>query len=195
MSVSQPFPVVINGWTVFAHPLFLAQLEALTSQVEHIQKKDPVAYVTKNASKRLAAIAKLVFDVVPQDPTRAEFRQGDTLGEEHKHWLKAKFYQQYRLFFRYHAQARVIVFAWVNDEDSKRVYERGDDAYRLFRKNRTDFILDAARAAAEETLLDRALMAVSPEAYADFVARLDRAPAPNPRLLKTLQTPAPWDER
>jgi len=68
-----------------------------------------------------------------------------------------------------------------------------DRAAKARGKNRTDFILDAARAAAEEALLDQALMAVSPEAYADFVARLDRAPAPNPRLLKTLQTPAPWD--
>lgn len=134
MSVSRPFPVVIHGWTVFAHPLFLAQLEALTLQVERIKKSDPVGYATKNASKRLAAISKLVFDVVPQDPTRPEYRQGGTLGEEHKHWLRAKFYQQYRLFFRYHTQARVIVFAWVNDEDTKRAYERGDDAYRVFRK-------------------------------------------------------------
>ena len=68
-----------------------------------------------------------------------------------------------------------------------------DRAAKARGKNRTDFILDAARAAAEETLLDQALMAISPEAYADFVARLDRAPAPNTRLLKTLQTPAPWD--
>lgn len=134
MSFGQPFPVVIHGWTVFAHSLFLAQLETLTLQVEHIKKKDPVGYVTKNASKRLAAIAKLVFDVVPQDPTRPEYRQGGTLGDEHKHWLRAKFYQQYRLFFRYHAQARVIVFAWVNDEDTKRAYESSDDAYRVFRK-------------------------------------------------------------
>ena len=70
-----------------------------------------------------------------------------------------------------------------------------DRAAKARGKNRTDFILDAARAAAEETLLDQALMAVSPEAYADFVARLDRAPAPNSRLLKTQHTPAPWDRQ
>jgi uncharacterized protein (DUF1778 family) len=70
-----------------------------------------------------------------------------------------------------------------------------DRAAKARGKNRTDFILDAARAAAEETLSDQALMAVSPEAYADFVARLDRPPAPNPRLMKTLQTPAPWDQQ
>ena len=70
-----------------------------------------------------------------------------------------------------------------------------DRAAKARGKNRTDFILDAARAAAEEALLDQALLIVSPEAYAEFVERLDRAPATNPRLLKTLQTPAPWDQQ
>lgn len=70
-----------------------------------------------------------------------------------------------------------------------------DRAAKARGKNRTDFILDAARAAAEEALLDQALLAVGPEAYAEFVARLDRAPAPNPRLQKTLQTPALWDRQ
>jgi toxin YhaV len=28
----------------------------------------------------------------------------------------------------------VIVYAWVNDEDTKRAYESSDDAYRVFRK-------------------------------------------------------------
>lgn len=68
-----------------------------------------------------------------------------------------------------------------------------DRAAKVRGKNRTDFILDAARAAAEEALLDQALLVASPEAYADFVARLDRPPAANPRLQKTLQIPAPWD--
>ncbi|MBW7903426.1 MAG: DUF1778 domain-containing protein [Rhodocyclaceae bacterium] len=70
-----------------------------------------------------------------------------------------------------------------------------DRAAKARGKNRTDFILDAARIAAEEALLDQALLVVSAEAYAEFVARLDRAPAANPRLQKTLQTPAPWDRQ
>lgn len=134
MSVDKPAPLVIHGWTIFAHPLFLAQLEALAQQVGSLQQKDPVGYVKKNASKRLAAIIKLAFDIIPQDPTRPEYRQGNTLGEDHKHWFRAKFFQQYRLFFRYHAPSKMIVFAWVNDEDTKRAYESSDDAYRVFRK-------------------------------------------------------------
>lgn len=134
MSGSPPAALLINGWTVFAHPLFIAQLEAIVQQVEGFKQKDPVGFTKKNASKRLAAIAKLAFEVIPQDPSRAEYRQGNTLGEEYKHWFRAKFFQQYRLFFRYHATSKVIVYAWVNDEDTKRAYQSSDDAYRVFRK-------------------------------------------------------------
>ena len=134
MSARKPVPLVIHGWTVFAHPLFLAQIETLTQQVEVLKQKDSVGYVKKNASKRLAAITKLAFDIIPQDPTRSEYLQGNTLGDDHKNWFRAKFFQQYRLFFRYHAPSKVIVLAWVNDEDTKRAYESSDDAYRVFRK-------------------------------------------------------------
>ena len=127
-------PLVVGGWTIYAHPLFLEQLEALTAEVEGLKRKDPVGFGKKNATKRLAAIAKLTFEVIPQDPTRPEYRQGNTLGDEHRHWFRAKFFQQYRLFFRFHAQAKVIVFAWVNDEGTLRAYESADDAYRVFRR-------------------------------------------------------------
>jgi len=134
VKVAKPDPLVIHGWTVFAHPLFMKQVEALVEQVEVLKTKEPTGYIKKNATKRLAAIARLAFDVIPQDPARAEYRQGGTLGDDRKHWFRAKFFQQYRLFFRYHAAAQMIVYAWVNDEDTKRAYESSDDAYRVFCK-------------------------------------------------------------
>jgi toxin YhaV len=134
MSADKPLPLIIHGWSMFAHPLFLAQIEGLLRQVESFKRKNPTGYQKKNASKRLAAITRLAFDIIPQDPTRPEYRQGGTLGDEHKHWFRAKFFQQYRLFFRYHTISKVLVFAWVKDEDSKRVYDNSEDAYRVFRK-------------------------------------------------------------
>lgn len=134
MTDSKRSLLVINGWTIFAHPLFLAQVAALTRQVEALKLKSPANYSQKNATKRLAAITKLAFEVIPQDPARPEYRQGNSLGSDHKHWFHAKFFQQYRLFFRYHAPSKIIVFAWVNDEDTKRAYESNDDAYRVFSK-------------------------------------------------------------
>ncbi len=134
MRAAKLTPLAIHGWTVFAHPLFMLQVETLALEVEVLKQKDPAGYVKKNAAKRLAAIAKLAFDVIPQDPARAEYRQGATLGADRKHWFRAKFFQQYRLFFRYHAGAKMIVYAWVNDDDTKRAFESSDEAYRVFRK-------------------------------------------------------------
>jgi uncharacterized protein (DUF1778 family) len=73
--------------------------------------------------------------------------------------------------------------------------ERGliDRAAKARGKTRTDFILDAARLAAEEALLDQVFITASPEAYAEFLTRLDQPPRPNERLRKTMQTPAPWE--
>ena len=127
-------PLVINRWSIFAHPLFLNQFEELLSKVEQLRQQYPEDYKKKNATKRLAAIAKLAFDIIPTDPTRSDYRQGSTLGNEYKHWFRAKFFQQYRLFFRYHLESKIIVFAWVNDESSKRARESKADAYQVFRK-------------------------------------------------------------
>jgi len=69
-----------------------------------------------------------------------------------------------------------------------------DRAAEATGKTRTDFVLNAARHAAEDALMDRTAFAVSPEAYAEFLARLDAPPAPNGRLLRSLQTPAPWEK-
>lgn len=70
-----------------------------------------------------------------------------------------------------------------------------DRAALLRGKNRTDFILDAARQMAEEALLDQLIVNATPEAYGAFLARLDAPPTPNERLKKTMQTPAPWDKK
>jgi uncharacterized protein (DUF1778 family) len=66
-----------------------------------------------------------------------------------------------------------------------------DRAAELAGKTRTDFVLDAARQAAENALLDRTVFRVSAKAYAEFLARLDAPPQPNERLRRSLQTTAP----
>ncbi|TYL49461.1 type II toxin-antitoxin system YhaV family toxin [Marinomonas sp. IMCC 4694] len=126
--------MVVNGWTLYAHPLFAEQYFILKDKVEVLKKQDPTGYVKKNATKRLAAIHKLAFEIIPQDPTSADYRQGKTLGYNHKHWFRAKFFQQYRLFFRYHVESKIIIYAWVNDEENKRAYGSKKDAYKVFSK-------------------------------------------------------------
>src|SRR5690554_4243304 len=100
--------LVINGWTIYAHELFLTQVEELQRQVNELRTKDPEGYRSRNATKWLAAILKIVFQIIPQDPTKSEYRQGNTLGGRNRHWFRAKFLQQYRLFFRFSTKHRVI---------------------------------------------------------------------------------------
>ncbi|WP_323658535.1 DUF1778 domain-containing protein [Pectobacterium versatile] len=70
-----------------------------------------------------------------------------------------------------------------------------DRAAKARGKNRTDFVLEAARVAAEEALIDQRIIMADPDAYQQFLASLDQAPAPNAVLRKTMQTPAPWEQK
>lgn len=133
MTDSPVVPLVVNGWTLFAHPSFLDQAAELAEKVAALKDANPGGYRSKNATKRLAAITKLIFEEIPSDPADPKFRQGNTLGDEHRHWFRAKFFQQYRLFFRFHAESRIIIFAWVNDDTTLRAYDSRTDAYRVFK--------------------------------------------------------------
>lgn len=126
-------PLGINGWSLYAHPLFLDQLEGLIEEVEARRERDPEGWRKKNCAKRLAAILKLVTEDIPAEPGAAQFRQGDTLGAHRKHWFRGKFFQQYPLFFRFDSAAQVIILAWVNDEKTLRAYGSRTDAYMVFK--------------------------------------------------------------
>lgn len=120
MTSDPPVPLVVNGWAIFAHPVFLGRLEALTRQVEALRENDPGGCLRKNAARRLAAIARLAFEAIPQAPSHARYREGRLPGEEHMHWFSAWFFRRYRLHFRFHEASKVIVLAWVSDEGLKR---------------------------------------------------------------------------
>lgn len=127
--------MVVNGWHLFAHPLFLDQIERLAAAVEAEGKRATGRQTTSANVKLLAAIRTLAFETVPADPTRIEYRQGGTLGATRKHWFRAKFGgKRFRLFFRFDSRSRIIIFAWVNDSETLRTYGAKTDAYAVFRK-------------------------------------------------------------
>ena len=126
--------VAVQGWDLFAHPLLLDQLDKLVAAVERERPRKPENYQSGANAKLLAALRRLIFEVIPEDPARAEYRQGTTLGADRKHWFRAKFGGgRFRLFFRYDSKSRIIVYAWVNDETTLRTYGAKTDAYAVFR--------------------------------------------------------------
>jgi len=131
-SVPAQAPLVVNGWSIYAHPLFLDQLEGLTLAVEARKSRDPKTWRKKNSTKRLAAIFKLLTEALPADPGAAALRQGGT-GDHRKHWFRAKFFQQYRLFYRFNSDAKVVVVASVNEDKTLRAYGSKTDAFATFK--------------------------------------------------------------
>jgi toxin YhaV len=125
--------MVVNGWKLYVHPLFEQQFRQLVEQVEALAAKDPMGYKDLPAAKLLATINRHIRETIPRNPGAAEFRQGNTLGSDNRHWFRAKFHERYRLFYRFSSREKVIIYAWVNDERTLRKSASRTDPYRVFR--------------------------------------------------------------
>lgn len=100
-----------NGWTLLFHACLIGQLQRLRDAAERARSEDPQGFES-NANVRLfAALSKLIFEVVPGEPGRDDFRLGNTMGAEYRHWRRAKIGRRFRLFFRFDSKTRIIVFA------------------------------------------------------------------------------------
>ncbi|MFN6983354.1 MAG: DUF1778 domain-containing protein [Rhizobium oryzihabitans] len=68
-----------------------------------------------------------------------------------------------------------------------------DKAASIQGRSRADFIIEAARRAAEETILDQRVIMVSREGYDHLLTAFDSPPVADEKLIKLLRTKAPWD--
>ena len=67
-----------------------------------------------------------------------------------------------------------------------------DKAAKAQGKTRSDFMIDAARRAAEESLLDQALVRVDEETYRHFLDVLDHPPGGSD-FERLMAAPKPWN--
>ena len=123
-----------HGWTLLFHEGVIDQLRKLWAAVQRAEHKAPQAFGSNANVKLFRALSQLIMEVVPSDPSRDEFRQGNTMGPAYRHWRRAKIGQRFRLFFRYDSKAKIIVFAWVNDEQTLRSSGSKSDPYAVFGK-------------------------------------------------------------
>jgi toxin YhaV len=121
-----------HGWLVLAHPHFEDQYSRWYNQVVELRRRNPQEYRSAEQTKRFAALDRLAFDLIPQDPANSRYLLGNTLGAENRNWRRAKFGGQYRLFFRFDSVNRIIILGWVNFSDSLRAYGSKNDAYLVF---------------------------------------------------------------
>lgn len=121
-----------HGWILLFHACVSAQLQKLHAAAERAKQQDPNGF---DANVRLFnALSKLIFEAVPSDPNREEYRQGNTMGPAFRHWRRAKIGRRFRLFFRFDSKSKIIIFAWVNDENTLRSSGSKNDPYAVFQR-------------------------------------------------------------
>lgn len=123
-----------HGWNLLFHDCLIAQLQKLDAAAARVQAQDPERYEANANTKLFAALANLIFETIPGDPNREEYRQGNTMGPAFRHWRRAKIGRRFRLFFRFDSKTRIIIFAWVNDENTLRSAGAKTDPYAVFQK-------------------------------------------------------------
>jgi toxin YhaV len=123
----------VNGWQLFVWPEFAERWRALRVEAERLREKDPQSYRGTPATKLLAALRDAVLRDIPTNPGAERYRQGKTVGVEYTHWRRASFFERFRLFFRYSSRHRIIVYAWLNDENTLRKRGARTDPYVVFR--------------------------------------------------------------
>ena len=123
-----------HGWTLLFHHQLIAQMMKLRAAVLRAQENDPEGFGANANVNFFRALVQLIQDVVPNDPSRDEYRQGNTMGPAFRHWRRAKIGRRFRLFFRFDSKTRIIIFTWVNDENTLRSSGAKTDPYIVFRK-------------------------------------------------------------
>ena len=121
-----------HGWNLLFHECISEQLQKLHTATERARRQDPNGFESNANAKLFAALSKLIFEAVPSDPNREEYRQCNTMGAAFRHWRRAKIGRRFRLFFRFDSKARIIIFAWVNDESTLRASGSRSDPYAVF---------------------------------------------------------------
>lgn len=120
----------INNFTVFMHELLVAEIDRLKASVESLPpEKRPDSESFKLLNRLWDEIEK-----ISQNPSHKRYRLGNALGENYTDWQRAKFNGQYRLFFRFSLEKKIIVLVWLNDKETKRAYGKKTDAYQVFKK-------------------------------------------------------------
>ena len=99
-----------HGWTLLFHDCLIDQLRKLRHAVQRAQRSDPTGFASNVNVKLFRALSRLMLEVIPQDPSRDEHRQSGTFGPRCRHWRCIRIGRRFRLFFRYDARAKVIVY-------------------------------------------------------------------------------------
>ena len=121
-----------ENWRIVVYPAFEEIRQRLLDDVSKIKAKDPIGYKNHKKVKFLKRLNFIMFKEIPLNPMSYAYLQGNTLGSEYRHWKRAKLFTRFRLFFRFNSEQKIILYAWLNDDNSLRNSGSKNDPYHIF---------------------------------------------------------------
>ena len=129
--------MIVNGWSLYYYRVFKTALDELEAAVSKLADDDPKGYKSHPKTKLLASVYSVISQLVPANPDAQQFRLGKTLGADNTNWRRVKkgMPDRYRLFFRFASNpVKLIVYVWLNDEDTLRKAGSKSDVYETFKR-------------------------------------------------------------
>jgi len=123
-----------HGWRILYQQSLIDQVLPLLLAAKRAEARDPKAAETNSTVKLADSLTNAMLHVVPLNPGGPQYLQGNTLGRAYRHWRRVKIGRRFRLFFRYDLASKIIVYAWVNDEQTLRSAGSKTDPYSVFSK-------------------------------------------------------------
>src|SRR3546814_19627453 len=91
----------------YLHTLSLHDALSIYLAARRADQNDPQGFESNANVKLINALSHLMLEVVPSDPSRDEYRQGNTLGAAYRHWRRAQIGRRFRQIGRASRRARV----------------------------------------------------------------------------------------
>lgn len=133
--------MIAHGWSLYTHRAVMDELLRLVSHAQNLKKIDEKRFQTDRKVQILRKVIDYIYDIIPSDPFKAEYRIGKTMTPEYKNWRRAKKgLQRYRLYFLFQSEQNAtdrkkgnIAYAWLNNEKTlRKMSEKSNmDAYAV----------------------------------------------------------------
>ena len=124
--------LVRNGWKLFYHPVFGDRYAELLDRARVLKKRlGNDEFVRHPDVKLVAAVRRVVLEIIPENPNRPDFWLRDDLAK----FRRVKHYglpDRYRLFYVFSEQQKVVIVLYLNESGTLRKDGAKTDPYEVF---------------------------------------------------------------
>lgn len=126
---------MVTSWNLYYFKLFADILNALEIEVTRLKSEKPFEeYRRHPKTLLLKSVFEQISVEVPKNPNDKKFFLGNTIGKNNADWRRVKkgLPQRYRLFFKFLSAKQLVIYAWLNDENTYRKDGSKTDVYVVF---------------------------------------------------------------